>query len=47
MKTSYIRIRLNDYEKKELEEKAKANNMTMSDYIRFCINYFEKNQKNG
>ena len=36
MKKEYIRVRLNEIEKKVLIENSKKAKMTMSDYIRFC-----------
>jgi hypothetical protein len=36
MKKEYIRVRLNEIEKKVLIENSKKAKMTMSDYIRYC-----------
>lgn len=36
MKKEYIRVRLNEIEKKVLFENSKKAKMTMSDYIRYC-----------
>lgn len=36
MKDTYAKVRLTQAEKELLEEKAKALNMTISDYIKYC-----------
>ena len=36
MKKEYIRVRLNEIEKKLLVENSKKAEMTISDYIRYC-----------
>ncbi len=36
MKSEIVRVRLNEVEKKIFLEKAKAINMTISDYIKYC-----------
>ena len=36
MKKEYIRVRLNEIEKKLLVENSKKAKMTISDYIRYC-----------
>lgn len=36
MKTEVVRVRLTELEKKILMKYAKALNMSMSDYIKFC-----------
>ena len=36
MKKEYVRVRLNEIEKKVLLENSKKAKMTMSDYIRYC-----------
>lgn len=35
-KTTYVRARVNELEKELFEKKAKALEMTVSDYIRYC-----------
>ena len=37
MKTTYIQIRISEILKKEFEVVAKANQMTVSEYIRFLM----------
>ena len=36
MKKEYVRVRLNEIERKVLIENSKKAKMTMSDYIRYC-----------
>lgn len=36
MKTDYVKVRLTELEKIQLQENAKNVNMTMSDFIKYC-----------
>lgn len=47
MKNAEIKIRISEIEKKSIKERAELMQMSMSEYILYCIRIFEKEALKG